>query len=94
MPSKVWDEIYFVNNCVMGRIPENFKTYYKIKVVPYAIRSKGSLDVIPCRTGYGSKAVKVNGALFWNNIHRNIRELISMPDLKEVLLKYYISLYV
>ena len=83
----------FVNKCVMGGIPENFKTYYKTKVVPYAIRSKGSLDVISCRTGYGSKAVKVNGALLWNNIHRNIRELRSMPELKEGLFKYYISLY-
>ena len=84
----------FVNKCVMGRIPENFKTYYKTKVVPYATRSKGSLDVIPCRTWYGSKAVKVNGALLWNNIHKNIRELRSMPELKEGLLKYYITLYV
>ena len=84
----------FVNKCVMGRIPENFKTYYKTKVVPYATRSKGSLDVIPCRTVYGSKAVKVNGALLWNNIHKNIRELRSMPELKEGLLKYYIALYV
>ena len=80
----------FVNKCVMGRIPDYFKTYYKTKVVPYAIRSKGSLDVITCRKGYGSKAVKVNGALLWNNIHKNIRELRSMPELKEGLLKYYI----
>ena len=48
----------FDNKCIMGRIPENFKTYYKTKVVPYAIRSKGSLDVITCRKGYGSKAVR------------------------------------
>ena len=76
----------------MGRIPDNFKSYYKTRV-PYAIRSKGSFDVIPCRTGYGSKAVKVNGALLWNNIYRNIRELRSMAEVKEGLLKYNISLY-
>ena len=74
----------------MGRIPENLKTYYKTKVVPYAARSKGSLDVIPCRVGYGSKVVKVNGAFLSNYIHRNIRELRNMPELKEGVMEYYI----
>ena len=77
-----------------GEIPKNFKTYYETKVVPYATRSKGSLDVIPCTTGYGSKAVKVNGALPRNNTHRDIRELGNMSELKEGLMEYYISLYV
>ena len=84
---KVWgiykyNMLNFANTCVMGRLPENFKTCYIIKVVLYAIRSTGSLDVIPCRTGYGAKTVKVNGAVLWSNIHRNIREWRNMQDLK------------
>ena len=72
----------FANKCVMGRLPKNFRTCYIIKVVPYAIRSTGSLDVIPCRTWYGAKTVKVNGAVLWSNIHRNIIEWRNMQDLK------------
>ena len=84
----------FVYKSAIGRIPENFKAYYKTKAVPTAIRRKESLDVISCRTGYGFKAIKINGAFLGNNIHRNIRKLRNMPELKEGLLKYYISLYV
>ena len=31
-------------------------------------------DILPCKTGYGSKAVKSNGALRWNYIRRDIKE--------------------
>ena len=50
--------------------------------------------VIPCTTGYGSEAAKVNGATIWNNIHRNIRELRNNHELNEGLMEYYVSLYV
>ena len=48
---------------------------------------------MPYKKGYGSKAVKVNSALLWNNIHKNIRELRSVPHLKEGLFKYHVSPY-
>ena len=65
---------FLVNECVLGSISEFLKIYLKSKVVHYVIKQKESLDILPCKTGYGSKAVKSNGAFRWNYIRRDIKE--------------------
>ena len=56
----------FVNMCLMGKCPEIFNQYYRVKTTPYETRQEGSLDMPSHRIEYGARSVKVVGVKLWN----------------------------
>ena len=62
----------FVNMCLMGKCPEIFNQYYRVKTTPYETRQQGSLDMPSHRIEYGARSVKVVGVKLWNRLEKDL----------------------
>ena len=64
----------FVNMCLIGKCPEIFNQYYRVKTIPYETRQEGSLDMPSHRIEYGARSVKVVGVKLWNSLEKDMEK--------------------
>ena len=83
----------FVNMCLMGKCPEIFNQYYRVKTTPYETRQEGSLDMPSHRIEYGARSVKVVGVKLRNRLEKDLEKYILKPCSKWKIRKSYISKY-
>ena len=62
----------FVNMCLMGKCPEIFNQFYRVKTTPYETRQEGSLDITSYRIEYGARPVKV--VELWNILGKKLEK--------------------
>ena len=67
----------FVNMCLMGKCPEIFNQYYRVKTTPHETRQEGSLDMPSHRIEYGARSVKVVGVKLWNKLEKYLENINS-----------------
>ena len=83
----------FVNMCLIGKCPEIFNQYYRLKTTPYETRQEGSLNMPSHRIAYGARSVKVVGVKLWNGMEKDMENIDSNRTLNGKLKKSYISKY-
>jgi hypothetical protein len=83
----------FVNECLSERCPEIFLNYFVPSRPRYNLRRSDQVIIPPSRLSLGDKAVRVYGALAWNNMDDSLRKYCSQKNFRQHVLKYYISTY-
>ena len=66
----------FVNESTVGRCPELFLNYFKIRKSEYALRNTQRLDVPWARTELGSSRCDIKVAKLWNEYFATVNELL------------------
>ena len=84
----------FVNMCLMGKCPEIFNQYYRVKTTPHETRQEGSLDMPSHRIEYGARSVKVVGIKLWNRLEKDMERYKLQPCFKWKIRKSYTSKYI
>ena len=88
----ICNTLSFVNSCIMGNVPEYFKTYYTYRESNYCLR-RNLLNVPRTRTVMGSLSTRVHGARLWNNMHPDCHKFILQENFKKCLMNHFISRY-
>ena len=83
----------FANMCLMGKCPEIFNQYYRVKTTPYETWQEGSLDMPLHRIEYGARSVKVVGVKLRNRLEKDLEKYKLKPCFKWKIRKGYIFKY-
>ena len=82
----------FVNSCLMGNVPDYFKTYFNLRDNNYNLR-QNQLYVPRTRTVMGSVSTQVHGARLWNCMHPDCRKVAFQQNFKKLLMNHMIAQY-
>ena len=85
--------IHFVNNCLLGRYPPPFDSYYSYNDTPYNLREAKLIAPRP-RTTFGAQNLHILGAKLWNSTSNEIKVHRNKLNFKKHITRSYISKYV
>ena len=83
----------FVNICLMGKCPDIFHQYYKVKTTPHITRQEGNLDISSYRIEHGARSVIVDGAKLWNRLENDLEKYKRKSCLRWKIRQNYIPKY-
>ena len=78
-----------------GNVPSYLKSLFSVRTLEYDVRNNRSKLHIPKpRTNYLKRSICYSGALLWNNLPQEIRNLPNLSQFKRATNDYYVDIFI